>query len=87
MKAWRSDRKTECSDAIEAAATITNRVKCINRELKAHAGQDDPLSKSTRAQVCSALHHHLIVCEGMTPAEASQFRENVPTVRSFSTPH
>tara|TARA_R110000772_G_C13310278_1_gene440232 strand:- start:25183 stop:25521 length:339 start_codon:yes stop_codon:yes gene_type:complete len=80
-------------ETLSQSKIITQRVKCINRELAAHVATEEPVSMSARRRVCAALHHHLIVCEGMTSEQASKYRENTPDVsklrgdgKAFGTP-
>ena len=51
------------SDAVSFAKTITQRLKCVNRELEKPPTPTDNLTKSLRDRVCDALDNHKTNCE------------------------
>lgn len=53
------------SDAVSFTKKITQRLKCVNRELAKPPTPTDNLSKSLRERVCDALDNHQSRCEGV----------------------
>lgn len=54
--------------ALQVGDTVTQRLRCINRELEKSDGGDN-LSPEIREKVACALHNHLIRCEGLDPLQ------------------
>ena len=52
-------------EAVSSVETVTQRLRCVNRELASFECPVDPLDPSVRRKVGLALRNHCIRCEGM----------------------